>query len=98
VIGIEISPDSVKYAALNAERNGILNTRFLTGKAEGIFEVVETPADGTAVIIDPPRKVRIFSSPRSLNYILPSLSFLGGFFRFFLFDFVGCGWYYFEIC
>ena len=47
----------MKYAALNAEANGILNAKFLTGKAEGIFEVVETPADETAAIIDPPRKV-----------------------------------------
>jgi tRNA (uracil-5-)-methyltransferase len=57
VVGIEISADSVKYAKLNAEANRIGNTKFLTGSAENIFEVVDTPADQTALIIDPPRKV-----------------------------------------
>lgn len=57
VLGIEISADSVKYAELNAETNGIGNAKFLTGSAERIFEVVDTPPDQTALIIDPPRKV-----------------------------------------
>ena len=59
-MGVEISADSVKYAKLNAEANRIENTTFLTGSAEKIFELVQTPPDQTAMIIDPPRKVRFF--------------------------------------
>jgi len=56
VIGVEISADSVKYAQLNADTNKIANAKFLTGSADQIFEVVQTPPDHTALIIDPPRK------------------------------------------
>ena len=56
VLGIEISPDSVKYAASNAKKNNVDNASFITGSADGIFEVVKTPPDQTALIIDPPRK------------------------------------------
>ena len=57
VIGVEISADSVKYAKLNAEINKIANASFMTGSADQIFKVVQTPPDQTALIIDPPRKV-----------------------------------------
>jgi tRNA (uracil-5-)-methyltransferase len=57
VIGVEISSDSVKYAIRNAKTNGIENASFLTGSADKIFDVVKTPPDQTALIIDPPRKV-----------------------------------------
>ena len=57
MIGVEISSDSVKYAIRNAKTNGIENASFLTGSADKIFEVVKTPPDQTALIIDPPRKV-----------------------------------------
>ena len=52
----------MRFARLNAEANGVRNTRFVTGAAEGIFELVQTPADRTALIIDPPRKVRVLTS------------------------------------
>jgi tRNA (uracil-5-)-methyltransferase len=54
---VEISADSVKYAKLNAENNKIANASFMTGSADEIFKVVQTPPDLTALIIDPPRKV-----------------------------------------
>ena len=57
VIGVEISQNSVKYATKNAELNKIKNASFLTGSADEIFKVVDTPPDQTALIIDPPRKV-----------------------------------------
>ena len=57
VTGVEISADSVKYAIQNAKVNDIANASFITGSADKIFEVVNTPADYTALIIDPPRKV-----------------------------------------
>jgi len=57
VIGVEISADSVQYAIQNARANNIANATFITGSADKIFEVVRTPPDHTALIIDPPRKV-----------------------------------------
>ena len=57
VIGVEITADSVKYAIHNAKHNNIANAKFITGSADKIFDVVDTPTDRTAVIIDPPRKV-----------------------------------------
>ncbi|KAH3901138.1 tRNA (uracil(54)-C(5))-methyltransferase SCDLUD_002620 [Saccharomycodes ludwigii] len=56
VIGVEVSADSVKMASKNAERNSIKNCTFLLGKAECIFESIDTPSDFTSVILDPPRK------------------------------------------
>ena len=56
VIGVEVSADSVKFAELNAKNNHIENATFIVGKAEKIFGNIDTPADRTAVILDPPRK------------------------------------------
>jgi len=56
VIGVEISAASVEYAIRNAKANNIANASFITGTADKIFEVVQTPPDRTAAIIDPPRK------------------------------------------
>lgn len=39
VNGVEISQDSVKWAKINAENNGIKNAEFLAGSAEALFEV-----------------------------------------------------------
>ena len=57
VLGVEISADSVQYAIRNAKANYITNASFITGSADKIFEVVGTPPNQTALIIDPPRKV-----------------------------------------
>lgn len=56
VIGVEVSADSVKFAERNAKLNGIENAKFIVGKAEEIFKNIDSPADRTAVILDPPRK------------------------------------------
>lgn len=56
VIGIEVSADSVKFAERNVRLNGIENAKFIVGKAEEIFKNIDTPANRTAVILDPPRK------------------------------------------
>jgi len=56
VIGVEVSADSVKFAELNAKNNHIENATFIVGKAEKIFGNIDTPAERTAVILDPPRK------------------------------------------
>ncbi|EGW34696.1 uncharacterized protein SPAPADRAFT_131185 [Spathaspora passalidarum NRRL Y-27907] len=56
VIGVEVSADSVKFAERNAQANNIENAKFIVGKAEEIFANIDTPADRTSVILDPPRK------------------------------------------
>lgn len=56
VIGVEVSADSVKFANRNAKNNNIENAKFIHGKAEKIFGEIDTPADRTSVILDPPRK------------------------------------------
>ena len=56
VIGVEVSADSVKFAERNAMANKISNAKFIHGKAEKIFGEIDTPAERTSVILDPPRK------------------------------------------
>ena len=56
VIGVEISAVSVEFAERNAKANDIANCRFIVGKAEKLFESIDTPNDRTSVILDPPRK------------------------------------------
>lgn len=56
VIGVEVSADSVKFAQRNAKTNNIQNASFIVGKAEKIFGSIDTPANRTSVILDPPRK------------------------------------------
>lgn len=56
VIGVEISADSVSFAERNALANGVENCRFIVGKAERLFESIDTPNDRTSVVLDPPRK------------------------------------------
>lgn len=58
IAGIELSGPSIAYARHNATLNGPFNDcRFLEGKAEQIFAVVNGfPPERTVVIIDPPRK------------------------------------------
>ncbi|GCE97475.1 tRNA(m5U54)methyltransferase [Zygosaccharomyces mellis] len=56
VTGVEISADSVSFAEANAKNNGVKNCNFIVGKAEKLFESIDTPNDRTSVILDPPRK------------------------------------------
>ncbi|GAV53624.1 hypothetical protein ZYGR_0AK01260 [Zygosaccharomyces rouxii] len=56
VTGVEISADSVSFAETNAKNNGVENCKFIVGKAEKLFESIDTPNDRTSVILDPPRK------------------------------------------
>lgn len=56
VIGVEVSADSVKFAERNAKTNNIENATFIVGKAEEIFANIDSPAERTSVILDPPRK------------------------------------------
>lgn len=56
ISGVEISQDSVKWAKINAESNGVSNAEFLAGNAEALFEKITFPPAQTSMILDPPRK------------------------------------------
>ncbi|MDR0357182.1 MAG: 23S rRNA (uracil(1939)-C(5))-methyltransferase RlmD [Clostridiales Family XIII bacterium] len=53
VVGIEISPDSVRAARENAERNGLSNCRFIEGDALEVLE--RLPQRPDSIVVDPPR-------------------------------------------
>ena len=55
VQGVEVSASAVAKAGHNARLNGLKNCAFLAADAEQIFAQVTSPAESTAVIIDPPR-------------------------------------------
>ena len=57
IIGVEIVPEAVEDAKLNAEINGIKNARFLCGDAPKAAEILKNEGIRPDVIIlDPPRK------------------------------------------
>lgn len=60
VYGVEIIPQAVEDARDNAERNGITNATFLTGRAEEVYpEFCRThgeEARAEVIVVDPPRK------------------------------------------
>lgn len=60
VFGVEVIPQAIEDAKFNAQRNGLNNVEFMTGKAEEIFPEQkrlrgsEVYAD--VIVVDPPRK------------------------------------------
>jgi 23S rRNA (uracil1939-C5)-methyltransferase len=54
VIGLEMQPEAIAQAQVNARLNEIENVEFLTGSVEALLPQVETPPD--VVVLDPPRK------------------------------------------
>jgi len=56
VRGIEVIPDAVKNANENADRSGITNAHFFTGKAEELLpKWVKSGLRPDVVVVDPPR-------------------------------------------
>ncbi|MBL1177932.1 23S rRNA (uracil(1939)-C(5))-methyltransferase RlmD [Pantanalinema sp. GBBB05] len=53
-IGVEIQPEAIEQAQLNAELNGLTNVTFLTGAVEQVLPELEVQPD--IVLLDPPRK------------------------------------------
>ncbi len=57
IIGVEIIPDAIENAKMNASENGILNADFICGDAAQIAEKLAKKGEKPDVIIvDPPRK------------------------------------------
>ena len=57
IIGVEIVPEAIDDAKINAEINGITNTRFICGDAAKAAEILKNEGIRPDVIIlDPPRK------------------------------------------
>lgn len=57
LIGVEIIPDAVRDAELNAERNGVKNARFICADAPAAAEQLrQEGVSPDVVILDPPRK------------------------------------------
>ena len=54
IVGVEIVPEAVENAKINAKLNGIENAEFIAGDVETLFKVNKQTFDG--VIVDPPRK------------------------------------------
>lgn len=53
-IGLEVQPEAVKQAQVNAELNGITNVKFQVGEVEKSIGQLEVTPD--IVLLDPPRK------------------------------------------
>ena len=77
VLGVELSPSSVRWARANATRNGRANCEFLAAQASAIFATIPFSGADTAVIVDPPRKgcgddflrQLIAFAPRTIVYV-----------------------------
>ena len=70
VTGIEVQPEAVKQAILNAQRNGINNVSFQTGAVEKLLPLMENVPD--VVLLDPPRKGCDRSVIETLRQVKPS--------------------------
>ncbi|MFD1850763.1 23S rRNA (uracil(1939)-C(5))-methyltransferase RlmD [Oceanobacillus bengalensis] len=78
VYGIEVVPDAIRDAKMNAELNGITNAEFYVGEAEKVMP--QWKAEGLkadVIIVDPPRKgcevdflqAMIDSEPKRIVYV-----------------------------
>lgn len=65
IIGVEIVPEAVEDAKLNAQINGITNARFICGDAAEAAEILKNEGiKPDVIILDPPRKG---CSPEMIN-------------------------------
>ena len=72
-VGIEIVPAAVENAKRNAERNGIQNTSFYTGKAEECLpRLVSEGLRADVIVLDPPRKGLDPAVVRAIARVSPS--------------------------
>ena len=68
--GLEVQPEAVQQAILNAQRNGINNVSFQAGAVEKLLPQMENAPD--VVLLDPPRKGCDRSVMETLRQVKPS--------------------------
>jgi len=57
VYGVEIVPQAIENARINAEQNGVENAEFIVGEAEKVIpDLIKHGARADVVVVDPPRK------------------------------------------
>ncbi|WP_368489659.1 23S rRNA (uracil(1939)-C(5))-methyltransferase RlmD [Clostridium sp. BJN0013] len=78
VYGVEIIPQAIENANINARENGIDNVEFITGESEKVIpELIEKRVRADVVVVDPPRKgcdeILLYSiahmNPRTIVYV-----------------------------
>ncbi len=75
VIGVEIVPEAVEAARMNAELNGLHNCRFIAGDVLKVLdEITETP---DFIVLDPPRDgVHPKALQKILSYGVPGIVYI----------------------
>ncbi len=57
VYGVEIVPQAIENARINAEQNGVKNAEFIVGEAEKVIpDLIKQGVKADVVVVDPPRK------------------------------------------
>jgi len=57
VYGVEIIPEAIENAKINAKQNNIYNVEFIVGESEKVIpEIINTGIKADVVVVDPPRK------------------------------------------
>ena len=57
VYGVEIVPQAIENARINAEQNGVENAEFIVGEAEKVIpDLIKQGVKADVVVVDPPRK------------------------------------------
>lgn len=57
VYGVEIVPQAIENAKVNAKENGVQNAEFIVGEAERVIpELIDKGIKAEVVVVDPPRK------------------------------------------
>jgi 23S rRNA (uracil1939-C5)-methyltransferase len=57
VYGVEIVPDAIENAKINAKQNEVNNAEFIVGQSEKVIpELIEKGITADVVVVDPPRK------------------------------------------
>lgn len=75
VIGVEIVPEAVEAAKINASRNGLENCDFIAGDVLKVLETIEERPD--LIVLDPPREgVHPKALKRIISYHVPSMLYI----------------------
>jgi len=74
VYGVEIVPEAVEDANINAKLNNINNTEFVVGDVEELFNkmIQKDKIKPTVVCVDPPRKGIDQTTIKNINQIKPN--------------------------